>query len=149
MSIFVRGAALTDVPWLLEQLMAFDKFFGASHSLFPDAELAEATITTLVESQPFFVAESVDGPVGFIAGAIVRHPYNPDLIVLDEIFWWVAEPFRGSRAGLLLLNEFIRYGERNADWIKMTLEQESPINPTTLTRRGFRPKETAYLLEVN
>lgn len=161
--ITVRRATSDDVPWLLEQLQAFDQFYGSSRSLFPALDAADAIVSQLVATQPFFLAENADEPIGFIAGALHPHPYNNDLRVLSEMFWWVADEFRGSRAGLALLNAFVAFGctkvnddgdpdehgDAPADWIIMTLEHESPVNPQTLTRRGFRPKETSYLLEVD
>lgn len=145
--ITVRRATADDVPWLLEQLAAFDQFFGSTRSLFPDIDTARAIVSDLVTTQPFFVAGDSD-LVGFIAGYLTPHPYNPTIRVLTESFWWVDQEFRGSRAGLALLNALIAFGREHADWIVMTLEHESPVNPETLTRRGFRLKETSYLMEV-
>jgi hypothetical protein len=96
---------------------------------------------------PCFIAER-DGPVGFVSGMLAAHPYNPALTVLTEMFWWVAPEARGSRAGLLLLDAFLAYGERNADWIIFTLEHHSPVNERTLTKRGFHLHERSYLYEV-
>ncbi len=144
----VRNATTDDIPWLLDQLEQFAQFFGSSHSLFPSQDKAEETLQQIIANHPFVVAEQDESPVGFICGALLPHPYNADLIVLNEMFWWVAEEYRGSRAGLVLLNEFIAIGRRHAHWVVMTLEADSPINPETLYRRGFRPKETNYLLEV-
>ena len=148
MSIAIRPATTADMPWLLEQLKAFDTFFGSSRSLFPDADTAERILADLIGTQPMLVAENGTSLVGFICGAIHPHPYNPDLTVLTELFWWVAEEYRGSRAGLALLNEFVSIGKAHADWIVMTLESESKVDPDHLYRRGFRMKEVSYLLEV-
>ena len=49
MSTTVRRATTGDVPWLLEQLRAFDRFFGARHSLFPDEHYARAMLTNSVD----------------------------------------------------------------------------------------------------
>jgi hypothetical protein len=155
MTMRVRRAIAADAPWLLDQLLAFDQFFGSTRSLFPSEEHAESMLLGLINDQPFVIAEKDEPyyeaprPVGFICGAIMPHPYNPALIVLSEMFWWVAEEYRGSRAGLLLLNEFVAIGKRSAHWVIMTLEQESTIDPDHLYRRGFRLKELSYLLETD
>lgn len=146
--ITVRRAVAADVPWLLDQLRDFDAFYGSSRSLYPDLDVAEQIVAGLVDTQPFFIAENADGPIGFVAGFLAPHNLNPEIRVLCEQFWWVDPAYRGSRAGLALLNELIAFGRVHADWIIMTLEHESPVNPQTLTRRGFRPKETSYLLEI-
>lgn len=136
------------MPWLLGQLQAFDRFFGSSRSLFPTMEQAEATVTMLLTEHVFLVAANDHGPLGFIAGILTPHLFNPAVVVLSEVFWWVPVEHRGSRAGALLLAAFMAVGKARAHSIVMTLEAESPIEPRSLTRLGFRPKETNYLLEV-
>lgn len=153
----IRRASVTDITWLLEQLRAFDRFFGGKHSLFPSKdEVAIEIVGKLVETQPFFIAErserESDAPdderMGFIAGALGPHPYNPELVVLAELFWWVDPAYRGSTVGARLFETFVQYGREYADWIQMTLEANSPIDPATLERRGFVPHERTFLLEV-
>lgn len=144
----VRPATAADTPWILEQLVAFDKFFGSSRSLFPSIEAAEAKLAFLVEHHVFLVAEHGDERQGFIGGLLGPSFFNDDVVQLTELFWWVAPEHRGTRAGLVLLNAFIAIGQLRADHVVMTLEDQSPVNPATLERRGFRPKETSYLLEV-
>ena len=142
----VRPAVAADMPWILEQLHAFDQFFGSSRSLFPSMEQAELKLAFLIEHHVFLVAEHGELQ-GFIAGMVGPSFFNDAHIYLTELFWWVAPEHRGSRAGLALLNAFVAKGRELADWVVMTLEAESPVNPETLTRRGFRPKETNFLLE--
>lgn len=146
----IRRANLSDVPWLLEQLRQFDRFFGGKKSLFPDdPEVATAIVGGLVETQPFFISESKGTPIGFIAGALAPHPYNPSLLVLAELFWWVSPEFRGSLSGARLLAHFIEHGEQNADWIQLTLEAKSPVSEQSLLKQGFQLYERSYLREVN
>jgi N-acetylglutamate synthase-like GNAT family acetyltransferase len=145
----IRSANLLDVPWLLEQLREFDRFFGAKKKLFPeDAAIAEKTLEGLITTQPFFIAADTNGRTGFISGAVTQHPYNPELLVLWEMFWWVVPEHRGSSAGARLLKHFIQYGiENEVDWIRMTLETGSPVNPASLERLGFKEFERGYLWE--
>lgn len=154
MSITVRPAESSDIPWLIEQLRQFAQFFGTKKSLFGNTSHAEATLQRLIESQPFFVADRGDAGenterLGFIAGSLFPHPWNPDIRMLTETFWWVAPAARGTKAGLFLLDRFLDVGHEHADWIHFTLEAQSPVNPRTLERRGFALHERAYLLEVS
>lgn len=146
----IRPANLLDVPWLLEQLKQFDHFFNAKKSLFPDnPETATKILEGLITTQPFFVAADTVGRQGFIAGALAPHPYNPELIVLSELFWWVAPQFRGSTVGARLLKYFMCYGvENDVDWIVLTIEAGTPIEESSLERCGFKLHERSYLLEV-
>lgn len=150
----VRRADLTDIPWLLEQMRAFDEFFGARHRLFPSESTARAFLTAMISDgdQPFFIAQN-DVRTGFIGGAIGPHYLNPDLLVLSELFWWVVPKHRGSSAGGRLLVEFEEFGRRRgAHLICMTLEKrtldEGLIDPRSLLSRGYVEKERAYLLEI-
>jgi hypothetical protein len=148
-STAIRKATVADMPWLLEQLAAFDRFFGSSRSMFPPSmDVAEQKLHYLINDHVFMIAEEAEyGPVGFIAG--FQHEDFLSLRPrLTELFWWVAEPYRRSRAGLLLLNAFIAYGRTLGADIAMSLLSGSPVNVDTLTRRGFVPKETSYLLEA-
>jgi RimJ/RimL family protein N-acetyltransferase len=148
-NIVVRKAETTDVDWLLPQLLRFSDFYGTKHSLFGDVDYARAALARMIENHLFIIAESKDvGPIGFIAGSLVLHPYNPKIKVLAENFWWVDEAHRGTRAGAILLKVFMEYGKENADWINFTLEQHSPVNEKTLLKRGFRLQERTYLMEV-
>lgn len=145
----IRSANLLDVPWLLEQLRQFDHFFGTKKSLFPeDPKTAAGIIEGLIVNQPFFVYEN-GSQQGFIAGAVARHPYNPDIIVLSELFWWVTPEHRGGSAGARLLKHFMCYGiEADVDWIILTIENGTPIDPASLERAGFKLHERSYLMEV-
>jgi N-acetylglutamate synthase-like GNAT family acetyltransferase len=143
----IRKAELSDVGWLLEQLKDFDEFFGTTQSLFPDTDKAKSTIEGLTQTQPFFIAENGERQ-GFIVGVVGRHPYKSDILVMDERFWWVAPKYRGTSVGARLLHRYIEHGrEIGVHWNTMVLEDNSPINPESLKRLGYRPKETTWLLE--
>lgn len=150
MTIRIRKARSEDIPWLLEQLRAFDAFFGTERPLFPrDPDRAESFIWRIIADHPFYVATAeAHGLVGFIAGALAPHPYNPAIRQLTEMFWWVAPEFRQSRAGSLLLDAFIEEGKQRAHFIVMTLEHNSPVRDETLTKRGFRHMSRDFLLET-
>lgn len=149
--IRLRDAHIDDVPWLLEQLEDFSKFFGSKHSLFPSKAYGTEKLKELIEGHIMCVAHSDinEQPcVGFIGGILAPHFFNPEVTVLTELFWWVTPDWRNTRTGLMLLEEFIRIGNQKAKWIIMTLEDTSPVRPESLLKRGFRAKEHNYLLEV-
>lgn len=145
-----RPANLDDLPWLLDQLWAFDVFCNTKHSLIPMQEgSATLIVANLIETAYFQIVETTVGKsVGFICGVLTPHMLNPDIVVLTELFWWVMPEYRGSHAGSRLFIEFEQYGKKHADWVIMTLEENSPVRPESLEKRGFRLKERNYLLEV-
>lgn len=145
----VRGATTTDIPALLPMLEAFSKTLKTSKPLFPTEEHARAVLEDMIAHHVVLVAESDDGrPIGTIAGLQVPHPFNPEIRLLAEAWWWVAPEGRGTSAGLRLLEEFTEIGRTMADWVTMNLEHDSPVREETLVKRGFRPFERAYLMEV-
>lgn len=149
--ITVRRAIQYDAPWLLVQLRAFDRFFGTHRSLFPDLASAEQQLLQLMDPNGgcFFVATEGAMHLGFVVGALHPQLYNRSIRQLTELFWWVAPEHRRSSAGARLLMAFEAYGRAHADFIVMTLEAKSPVNPRSLERRGFRLQESSYLLEVD
>jgi N-acetylglutamate synthase-like GNAT family acetyltransferase len=144
----IRSANLLDVPWLLEQGRLFDEFTG-EHLLPEDSEEAARIIEGLVTTLPFFIAADTNGRQGFIAGGFYTQPFNPDIVVLTELVWWVAPAHRGSFAGARLLKHFIDFGiEQGANLIEMKTEMKSPINPKSMERAGFREVERGWLYRV-
>lgn len=147
MHILVRRATREDLPWVLGEL---EKFSGLVASRIPlyNAENAPAIAGDLIDKHIFFVAESQGRPLGFIVGALMPHFLNHAIRHLGEIFWWVSEEYRGTRAGGLLLRAFDEFGEGNADWVTMSLFEVSPIDDACLTARGYKKFESSYLREV-
>ena len=150
MGIVVRRAELDDIDWLLGQLQDFARFFGTKRTLYPDENYARVGVTTMVQQHLTFVAEDVERGIllGFIAGYVLPHPFNPALKLLSEAFWWVDEQFRGSSAGARLLDAFVQWGRENVDIITFGLEHHSPVDDRCLIKRGFHLHERNYLLEV-
>lgn len=148
MQIKIRRARDADIVWLLDQLKAFSVFHGTKLPVFGDVGHAHSFMLFLIAEHLVLIAEDTDvGPVGFIAGSVTTHLYNPAIKVLTESFWWVEEASRGSRAGLMLLNAFTDWGKENCNWTIMTLEHHSPVNEKSLLKRGYKPIERSYLLE--
>lgn len=145
----VRGAALSDLDFILGELKKFADFYESKSSLFgPDDNYNSAIISKLISEHLFLICEhDQDGSVGFISGTMAPHFLNPNIKVLSEVFWWVRPEYRMSRAGLLLLNAYVDYGKENCDWVTITIEDKSPINDKSLIKRGFKLKEKSFLME--
>jgi len=148
MKVEIKRATADDVEWLLGQLLEFSKFYGTKLSLFGSEDVARAGVINLVDNHVCFLAWRGDDRLGLIAGYEVDHPYNPEIRLLTESFWWVDPKHRMSRAGLMLLDKFTEYGEDNCDWVTFALEHHSPVKDDCLLRRGYRLNERSYLKEV-
>lgn len=149
MGIAVRKANESDAEWLLSQLQDFSRFYGTNKQLFPEnTDHARGFLSEMIANHLCLVAGSNGECVGFIAGFYTCHPFNPEIRMLTEAFWWVPEAHRKSKAALMLLNAFVSHGEANADWVVFTLEHHSPVSDRCLTKRGFKLQERQYLKEV-
>jgi hypothetical protein len=147
LGIEIRLAVEDDYPWLLEQSKLFTEFYGTSKKLYSDH--MPKVIQDLVEKHITLVSQDGRNLTGLISGLYTTNFFNPDLKILAEVAWWVTPKYRNTRSGLMLLNEFVKMGkELEVDWITMSLEHHSPVNPKCLAKRGFKSQEHAFLMEV-
>lgn len=145
-SIGIRDARPSDLPWLVGELRRFDHEAGLDRSLFPDMARAVTTLTTLMHSGPFYVADDQGTPVGFIAGVLSPHYFNPDLMTCCELLWWVVPERRGSTAGAKLLDAFLSFGRANADWVICTVRDTT--QRSAMRKRGLVGYERSFIHEV-
>lgn len=146
--IEVRRATAADVSWLIEQAEAFEAAAHYKYPLLQDYAFARRAFEAMVEHHVVLIAHEGERRMGFIAGYRAPHPFNPNIAVLSETFWWVPLAYRGSSAGAKLLFEFENVGRFEADWVVLSLEHDSPLRADHLAKRGFRQVERAFLLEV-
>jgi hypothetical protein len=142
-----RRAKALDVEWLFACCEDFAKFYGSKISLAGNPEYGRIFLKDMIDRHYVLIGLKDNEPVGFIAGLITPHHFNPDIRQLAELLWWVPEQFRNTGIGMLLFNEFMEFGKENCDWITFSLEEISPIKDTFLLKRGFRMTERAYLKE--
>lgn len=145
--IDIRQATEADIPWLLEELKEFSKFYNTKRSLFGNSDHNQKFMTDVVNNHFMLISENETDKTGFIAGLILQHPFNPDLKILQELWWWVPEKYRGGRSGFKLFKDFSEFGDRFCDMTLFTLEDQSPVSETMLTKRGFVKKEITYVRE--
>lgn len=147
-AIVVRKAGPDDAEWILGELPAFSDFFGTKRPLFEDIPHVTKLLLHVLEKHVAFIAERGTERLGFIIGVAQPHPFNPGVQTLSEQLWWVPEQHRRTRAGLLLLNAFVAWGEANVEWISFGIEAKSPVRSESLEKRGFRLQERVFLKET-
>lgn len=149
MGILIRRAELKDIEAVLIELKKFSDFFNSKYQLFGDDDAYNhKVLSILIDRHVFYVAEKSEEIIGFITGTVSPHFFNPMINVLTELFWWMREDHRHSFAGARLFYEFMAYGKKNCQWIIMTLEEHSPVKKQTLLSRGFKLKESAFIMEI-
>lgn len=137
------------IPQLLPMLKEFSDFAGGKIPLYSTDEVVAGFLLHLrSQAQPFFIAVQDGQIVGFIAAILAPHIFNPSIRVLTELFWWVKPAYRGSRAGLMLLEAMTAYAKDHADMFVMTLEHKSPVRLETLEKRGFELRERNFILDI-
>ena len=149
-TIEFRKAKEEDIPQVIEELREFSKFCGGKTPLFQEHNLlyTEGVLKKLIKDHVFYGAFVKDKLVGFIAGTLSRHLFNPEIIVLNEVFFWVRPEFRNSKVAKSLLDSYIKYGKINADWVLVGVIDKSTLSGRSLEKRGFKLKEQSYLMEV-
>lgn len=145
----IRKAEEKDLPSIMEEIKIFSKFQDDKISMYGDDDYSKAYIAELVKTHLFLVSvDENDSLVGFISGWLTPHMFNPEIRTLVEAFWWVKEKHRRTKAGKELLDAFVKYGKENVDWVVCTIEHNSPVNNDVFLKRGFKLKETSFLMEV-
>jgi hypothetical protein len=145
----VSAATATHGEWLIGQLQSFAAFYGTKRPLFPfnDQQYVRDTLETFIRDHLFLVAERDAKPVGFIAGVLVPHPFNPAIRTLIEQLWWLEDQ-SDTRAAVALVDAFVAHGETHADLISFSLMEKRLVGAGALRRRGFWPAERQYIKEV-
>lgn len=147
MSISIRRAEVSDIPWIIEELNQFSKSLPLKKSLISDdVEYLKVGLTKIIEEHLMLISYNENSRTGLIAGLITPHFFNPKLLTLCELFWWVNPAFRNGRSGLKLLDAFTKCS-KHVDMIDMAIETESPISDKCLLKRGYKKTETHYIRE--
>ena len=102
----IRQATATDVDAMLALGAGFFDFSQFAQFVPFDPAGARASIAAAVDTGIAFVAE-IDGRIiGAIMGILCPIWFNPSARLAAELGWWVDEGFRGSMAGVRLLQAF-------------------------------------------
>lgn len=134
----IRNATLHDLPIMLEHAQVFVKFYGLDWH----EPSVTVLLTKLISNGVVKIAFKKDICVGAIGGIIVSNPWNSTQQVLQEMFWWVTETYRGSSVGIRLLNSF----ENSFDGVKvLSVLPQTPIKNDMLFKLGYSIKEYAFI----
>jgi hypothetical protein len=142
-----KRAKIADIEWLLEECIAFSKAYESKHDLCGNLPYAVKFLENLVNNHLVLICYDGEVKTGFIAGMIQPHHFNPDMLMLSELLWWVKKEHRGGLSGSKLLDDFIAVGKEHCQWITFTIEKGTQISDEPLLKRGFVMTEKAYLLE--
>ena len=145
--MIVRKANVKDLNYCVEEGCKFLK------TRWPNKKIDKANVYIklyyLIHSGILLVADDKGELKGMIGGLVTINIWYGDEIDATELFWWVPEEHRNSRAGVLLLKGFIGAAkEKKATTIVLSLLTKSPISDNALIKRGFKLEEKAFIMEV-
>lgn len=141
----IRKALPQDIPYMLEHAKEFIKFYNNKNINYNQSHLIHLA-QTLMDSHVLVVAETEEGEVAGMLGAMyVPNHIDPSCISLTELFWWVGEEHRRTRAGWLLLSFLEAVGEKyEVPVVISVLPQTGDVTPL-LERHGFVKVEESYV----
>jgi hypothetical protein len=143
----IRQATFDDLEWLITvcaQRMIKEEL---KHPHIYDYTASLVFIENMLRGQGIvFIAEENGIKAGAIGGIITQHPYNFNIVLLNESFWYVLPEFRMTSAGAKLLNTFTSWGEakKEIDEISLSLLPSSPPLFKSLEKKGYKLNE--YIL---
>lgn len=143
-----RSANSEDIDWILGELRVFSKFIRTKYELYGDEAYSKKGIQMLIDEHIFLIAERCGERAGFVAGYFTPHLFNPEIKILCELFWYVNTNHRGSGVGRLLMNEYVAFGKKKAQWTTFSINRFTKLNERSLIKRGFSEHERTFLLEV-
>ena len=124
---------------LVDLIMDFSKEYGGRHG----AE--RESVRELLGRCEGFVCYSGESLIGAIGGISYWNPFNSQVRMLSEMFWYVKKSKRNSKAGGSLFLRFLEMGkEMNASIIMTTLDSTRGLEKGLLGR-GFTPKERSWV----
>lgn len=109
-----------------------------------------ATLAALVERGVLLVAERNGRLVGMASAALSPHPFNRDVLIAQELFWYVLPAHRvGCGAALLDALEAAVRDEGAALFVMVCVEgQRERALTRAYRRRGFAPVERTFIKRV-
>lgn len=143
----IREATILDLGRMTQEGMQFLEL--VSPERVPDEIHLMEVLRSLIDKGEVLVAEHEGEIAGGIGGIVANNLWFPDEQELVELFWWVAEDFRGSSAGLRLLKGWVDHGKSlGVKRIVMSDESVSPLSDDVYTKRGFELKQRSFIMEV-
>jgi hypothetical protein len=136
----VRYATEEDKQWVKAQCKAF---LGTLPMNIPYDD-ARMDALWAMPGLSCIIVEKDDVPHGLGVYTEMPHLFNQQIKTFTELVWWVCPEYRGTRAGLILLDAMDKVAD-GSDVAVFSTEANSPITSRALTRRGYVPQEQAFV----
>ena len=101
-------------------------------------------IYKMIEQGTAWIAKIDGKPVGALGGLLATNPFNPSIITLVEVFWYVHDDYRNTRVGAMLFKSFDEAASTMAHESTMCLLSTSKVNHETLEKKGYVSSEMCF-----
>lgn len=88
-------------------------------------------------------------PVGALGALLVPNTFNPEIITIAEVIWYVLPEYRQTRAGAMLLKEYVKISESLADECTLSTLPSSDVGNNSLGKKGFTLEEFGFRKTFN
>ena len=153
-NIYVTTALHNDIE---EYLILLEKFHSKStikNNAAFDYDSCKLFLTTCLENSDIvlFVCKDSSKLIGVTAGLLFPLYFNHNYKVTQELWWWVEEEYRGSKAGNLMYNALENWAkekEANAMFMIALEDQKVDAMVKVYKRKGFVGTERTFIKELS
>jgi hypothetical protein len=143
----IRVARVQDLPWFLTEAAKFIEYHPSLKNA-DEGYLAEV-LTKIIEEGLCLVAVEGMDIIGTIGGIVFPNYFDPSLVQLTELFWWVEEEHRGKKDSLRLFKLFESEAKMfGATQVIMTTTSHTPHLKKIFERSGYSEHECSYVKEL-
>lgn len=109
-----------------------------------DIKQFELLANLMMEQKTVLIVKKNGRPAGVLGALPNNCLYNPSVVILSEILWYVLPEHRGGRSGYLLLKAFRDLADKMNLEASLSSLAHSEVNDKSLERLGFVYAERAY-----
>lgn len=145
MSYVLRNAVEEDISYITDKC-GKDMCALLGRSKWYNTDAMDVVVENLVAGNNITVVEEDGIIVGAMGSVPTTWMWNPSVLLLAEVFWWVREDKRNSRIGHMLLTAFEKRGkEVGAQEVVMST---MPSTEVSLAKRGYVTTEYSMTKEI-
>jgi len=144
--ITVRKATELDLPWMLGQAEQFLEYHPLDIK-YKAGHIAQLLLDMLENGIVLIATENGDR-LGAVGGYAAPNIFDPDYIVLSELFLWVDKRHRKSRAMHHLVKAFTEKGKKYSTVTMCHTRLTPSLGRVFEKRYGMTLMETTYTKEV-
>jgi len=145
MSYVLRNAVAEDALYITD-VCGKDMCSLLGRAKWYDQSKVDGVVSQLIYGGHISVVEEDGVIVGAMGAVPTPWLWNPDVLLLAEVFWWVREDRRASRIGHMLLTAFEERGK--ALGVAEVVMSTMPSTTVSLQKRGYQITEYSMTKEM-